>query len=95
MVARQDGRSLIKSTFPGHDLLIDRAYEENQSFKDLSQDYQSCAVALERWRRMNGDEPSSRAREYTELMAELTNEVESWLRALQHGATLLRRGDAR
>ena len=95
MVATQDARSLIKSTFPGHDSRIDHAYKENELFRDLCQDYRSCAQALERWRRMNGDEPSSRAREYVELLAELTNEVQSWLCGPQDGTTPVRRGEVR
>lgn len=95
MVATQDAKSLIKSTFPGHDSRIDHAYEENELFRDLCRDYRSCVRALDRWRQMNGDEPSSRTPEYVELLAQLTNEVESWLFALQDGTTPVRRGEAR
>lgn len=79
-------RSLIKRSFPGHDSLIDRAYRENESFRDLCHDYCNCALALERWRRLIGVDPSSRNREYLELLAELAEEVESWLGAMETGA---------
>jgi hypothetical protein len=93
MTARQDARTLVTSSFPGHDSLIDRAYRENESFRDLCQDYRNCALALDRWRRQKGDQPSRRAREYAELLAELTGEVESWLGALRTDAGPLgRRG---
>ena len=80
MVSKQDTRSLIKRAFPGRESLVDRSYRENRSFRDLCQDYRDCAETLERWRRSEGSASSSRAREYAELLAELAQEIESWLR---------------
>ena len=87
-------RSLIKRSFPGHDSLIDRAYQESASFRDLCRDYRECAQALERWRRLNGVDLSSRTREYLELLAELAEEVELWLGALESGAVPERRSES-
>ena len=85
MVSRRDTRSLIKSTFPGHDSLIDRAYRESASFRVLCRDYRDCALALERRRLLDGAETSSVTREYAELLAELACELESWLGAMRFG----------
>jgi len=95
MVSRQDARSLIKSAFPGHDSLVDRACRESASFRDLCQDYRNCAVALERWRRLSDDEPSPRVHEYTELLAELAEEIASCLAGMTDGAAPQLRGGGR
>ena len=54
MVSKQDTRSLVKREFPGRESLVERAYRENRSFRDLCGDYRDCAEALERWRRSEG-----------------------------------------
>lgn len=79
MVARQDPQWLIKKAFPGRESLVERCYRASGSFRDLCGDYRKCAAALERWRRSEGDVSSSTAREYAELLAELAQEIESWL----------------
>lgn len=92
MRTRQDARSLIRSAFPGRDALIDRAYRENETFRDLCRDYRNCALALERLRSLNGVAPSARTQEYVQLLAELAEEVESWLGAMENGVVPQRRG---
>ena len=83
MFPTQDTPELIASAFPGREALIDRAYRESGSFRDLCRDYRSCAQALERWRRMNGDKPLSRAREYVELLSQLGGEIGACLEAME------------
>jgi hypothetical protein len=82
MLVRQDARSLVKSAFPGRDALIDRGFQENVSFRDLCRDYRECSLALERWRRLSGADPSARAREYAGLLEMLAEELESCLSAM-------------
>jgi hypothetical protein len=81
MIAKQDTLSLVTSALPGRDSLIERAYRESRSFRDLCRDYRKCAEALERWRRSEVSASSSRVREYAELLAELAQEIESWFDA--------------
>jgi hypothetical protein len=95
MASRQGTDSLIRSAFPGHDSLIERAFRENRAFRELCQDYRACAVALERWRRLQGEEPSSRAREYAELLAQLGSEIASWIEGMESVSTPLRPGGPR
>jgi hypothetical protein len=95
VTTRQNTPSLIASEFPGRDALIDHAYREDLSFRDLCRDYRKCAETLETWRRSDDSAASSRAREYAELLAQLSGEVESWLEAVESGSTPLRRGDER
>ena len=68
MVSRQNTQTLVTRAFPGREPLIER-------------DYRKCASALERWRR-SGGVPSPRVDEYTELLDELTEEIEAWLDAV-------------
>jgi hypothetical protein len=95
MTSRQQTPSLIAKEFPGRDQLIDHAYREDLSFRDLCRDYRKCAVALEDWRRSDDNAASLRAREYAELLLQLSGEIESWLEALESGSRPLRRGGQR
>jgi len=82
MAAKRDIAAQISSSFPGNERLIDRAYRDDPTFCELCDDYVRCAAALERWQRSNGDKSSPRSEEYSELLAELTDEVETWLDAM-------------
>jgi hypothetical protein len=86
---------MIADEFPGRESLIDHAYRESRSFRDLCRDYRRCAEAFERWRRSDDDASSARTGEYTELLSQLGSELESWLEAVESGSTPLRRGDER
>jgi transposase-like protein len=79
MKSRQDISAGIKSSFPGYERLIDLAIRDDSSFRELCEDYQMCANALRRWQRLNGEETSSRCEEYSELLTELAEEIETWL----------------
>jgi hypothetical protein len=95
VTSRQKTPSLIAAEFPGRDSLIDHAYREDLSFRDLCRDYRKCAAALDDWRRSDDNAASSRAREYAELLHQLSSEISSWLEAMESGSTTLRRGDPR
>jgi hypothetical protein len=95
MKSRQDAKSLVRDAFPGHDALIDSVFRDHATFRELCEDYRKCAVALERWRRLNGEGPLSRTREYTELLAELAEEIELWLDAMENGSVPPRRSGGR
>jgi hypothetical protein len=86
MTSRQQTRSLIASEFPGRDSLIDHAYRESRSFRDLCRDYRLCDEALDLWRRSDDVASSSRVREYAELLSELGGEIVSWLEAMESGS---------
>ena len=92
MRSRQDARSLVRDAFPGHDALIDCGFRDHPPFRELCRDYRECAVALERWRRLNGEGPLSRTREYNELLAELAEEIELWLDTMEKGSVPEQRG---
>ena len=79
MTAKRDIAAPISSSFPGYERLIDHAYRNDPTFRELCDDYRRCAAALKRWQRSNGDEASRRIEEYGELLAELAEEVEAWI----------------
>jgi hypothetical protein len=81
MASRQDTPSLIMRAFPGRDALIERAYRESVSFRDLCRDYRNCAAALERWRRSEDAMSAMRSQEYAELLGVLEAEIATWLEA--------------
>jgi hypothetical protein len=94
METRQSARSLIRSAFPGRDLLIERVFHDHATFRELCEDYRRCVAALERWRRLNGAGPLSRTEEYSELLARLTEEIEHWLDEIESVAIQPRSGGA-
>jgi len=79
--------SMIQARFPGRERLIERAFGENRSFRELCVDYRRCASAVDRWHRKNGIGASSRHREYTELLEELGLEIQDWLDAAESVST--------
>jgi len=72
---------MIKRRFAGRDLAVERLYRDSESFRGLCRDYLACAVALARWQESDSEEAQSRVGEYSGLLAELTNEIQSQLRA--------------
>ena len=89
MAAKRDIAAQISSSFPGNERLIDRAYRDDPTFRELCDDYVRCAAVLERWQRSGGDESSSRTEEYSELLAELADEVQAWLDAVVNDSARL------
>ena len=80
--------------FPGQDELIERGLREHPAFRDLCEDYRTCARALERWRRLNGTGADSRRQEYEGLLAELARDLAGWLEIIADGS-LRRPGTAK
>ena len=79
--------SLIRTSFPDRDPLIERAFRESQSFRDLCEDYRKCVGALHRWKQLTADEAPPRCQEYTELLVELGRDIQTWLEAKEIGST--------
>lgn len=77
--------ALILRAFPDRREVIERAFREQPSFRELCEDYRRCVAALGRWRQLNGEAPSVRSREYAELLEELTREIEECLGAAAAG----------
>lgn len=79
MNRNRDTLSLIRSSFPGRDQLVERVFRDHPSFRDLCEDYRECLEAIHRWREEASAEAPHRRREYHELLEELKQEIETWL----------------
>ena len=77
-----DTLTLIRDRFPDLDRLAEAAFGENPSFRDLCRDYRTCLTALHRWKQLEDPESARRRQEYTELLAELTSEIRTWLEGI-------------
>ncbi len=71
----------IKSRFTGREGAVEHAFETSESFRGLCRDYLACTAALIRWREGGSEETRLRSSEYSELLAELTLEIEACLDA--------------
>ena len=86
MSSRRHTLAIIHARFPGREGVIARLYRDDKLFRELCHDYRRCAAALDRWRLLDGGELSAQSREYSELLTELGEEIESWLDAAEHGS---------
>lgn len=69
----------IGRRFAGREDAIDRAYRGSESFRILCRDYLACVSVLERWQRSSSEDAGARVAEYSELLSELTKELEAHL----------------
>ena len=69
---------LTQTSFPGREHLIEDAFR-SQRFRELCEDYRRCDVALDRWNREEESVTTQRCEEYSELLKELGQEIETWL----------------
>lgn len=60
---------------------VEQAFKGSATFRGLCRDYLSCVAALERWQESQSGEAPARSAEYSQLLAELTTEIEARLRA--------------
>ena len=72
---------LIQTLFPGREDLVEDAFRDPR-FRDLCEDYSRCDAALHRWKQLTTAESVPRRQEYTELLADLGREIETWLEAM-------------
>jgi hypothetical protein len=83
MTTKPKTLSLIQTSFPGRDQVIERAYHEHRSFRELCDDYRKCVVTIQRWKQLELDQPVQRSQEYAELLGELRSEIQTWLEAVE------------
>ena len=74
----------VRRRFAGREAAVERAYATRQSFRDLCRDYVACANALARWQELESEGARLRSAEYSELLDELTREIEVHLHAEEH-----------
>jgi hypothetical protein len=77
--------NLITARFAGQDLLIERVYRHDASFRSLCEDYRDCVDAIDRLRKEDSTIAATRREEYTELLEELGCEIRDWLETHDDG----------
>lgn len=92
MIIDRDTLSLIRTSFAGHEKLIERAFGESRSFQTLCEDYRQCNEALQRFEQRSAAESDARSQEYADLLVELGSEIQNWLEAMEVGVSYLSRG---
>ena len=81
MGARQEETLvMIKRRFPGAEDALERAFEASDSFRGLCRDYLACVATLAHWRDSGDLDARHRVLEYSELLGELTKEIEARVR---------------
>ena len=58
---------------------IEQSFRESSDFRSLCKDYAVCERALENWQASNSVTATQRQQEYTELLAELGEDIHDWL----------------
>ena len=77
--------NLITARFAGQDLLIERVYRHDASFRSLCKDYRDCVDVIERLRQEGSTIAATRREEYTVLLEELGCEIGDWLETHDDG----------
>jgi hypothetical protein len=71
---------MIKRRFAGNEPAVERAFEATESFRGLCRDFLACAATLGRWQKSGAENAPLRVKEYSDLLDELTREIEARLR---------------
>ncbi len=80
-----DTLTLIQTSFPGQDELIERALGESEPFRALCQDFRDCVAVHGHWEQLDAAKASPCSQEYADLVVELGREIQVWLKAIETG----------
>lgn len=69
----------IKHCFPDWAEFIESECRANTEFQALCDDFQTCALAKEKWEQSEEPIAPARRREYAEWLEELLQEIGDWL----------------
>ena len=78
-VPLEDSLACVVTHLPGRANAITAEFERSESFRGLCEDFQVCAEAVAEWQAQEGPAAVERRREYAESLAELEQEIGSWL----------------
>jgi len=76
----KDSVARVISRFEDCKVHIEQSFQESDEFRSLCKDYAVCERALENWQASNAATATQRQKEYTELLAELGDEIHDWLK---------------
>lgn len=75
----EDSVARVISRFEDWKPRIEQSFQESAEFRSLCEDYTVCANALEDWQTSKAATAAQRQQEYTDLLAELGEEIQDWL----------------
>ena len=75
----EDSVARVIIQFKDWETCVEQSFQESDDFRALCEDYAVCARALENWQASNSALAVQRCQEYTELLAELGEEIKDWL----------------
>jgi hypothetical protein len=75
----EDSIARVTKHFEGWERHIEVACNKNGEFRTLCEDFAVCARSLEKWQASDAAVSVQRQKEYTELLAELKQEIHNWL----------------
>jgi len=75
----EDSIARVIKHFEGWECYIECACQESGEFRSMCEDYAVCARSLENWQASDVVVADQRRKEYTELLAELKQEILGWL----------------
>ena len=78
-VPMDDPLACVVTRLPARAEAITAEFGRSESFRSLCEDFQVCVEAVARWQRKEGPAAVERRREYAESLAELEQEIGSWL----------------
>ena len=78
-VPMDDPLACVLTHLPASASAITAEFERSESFRSLCEDFQVCVEAVSRWQHKEGPAAAERWREYAESLAELEQEIRSWL----------------
>ena len=69
----------LNDTLPDAAQRIEACLSEHETFQDMCENYEECALGLERWR-ASPERHKERIEEYVQLLQELENEILQFLK---------------
>ena len=74
--------AVVKSGFADQQEKVELEFENNEVFRNLCEEFEQCSSAIEHWKNNETADAEQRAQEYVDLLAELRQEIETWLLAM-------------
>ena len=75
----EDSKARVIKALEDWECYIEVACQENSEFRSMCEDYAACARSLENWQASDAAVAVQRQKEYTELLADLEQEIHGWL----------------
>lgn len=75
--------AVIKGGFSAQREKVELEFESSEVFRNLCEEFEQCSNAIEHWKNDKSAYAEQREQEYVDLLAELHQEIGSWLDKLK------------